>query len=418
MRKTLRFILLGLLALVLTAVIAVVLIVKLVLAPAAGEWSTRVELGPMATEVSVPTVLRLATSPWFAAHLAGHAVDMGHGRVVFGWRESAQALELRCAPCNVSVPAFGAQAVRVEALTATARRDGNVFAGQFQVQPQADGAEPLQAQWSGRLSQTHLQIDFDAKEAAIAQWYRALVPQLSELQRARIGGTLALRGRLTLPEASFSALQPQIAGFTVDGLGTQALLNAHTSCGPSARLTQDSWLARAVIAAEDQRYTTHPGYDLTELLAAADANQKRGKVERGGSTLTQQLAKMVMTGSDRTAERKLRELLYAVEMEQTLGKARILELYLDSAPWGSGVCGAEAAARLYFKRSARTLEPAQAVWLAAMLNKPSAAADEWKRTGTLDAARIQWVASGIRGISRSQREALLKSVAAARFAAP
>lgn len=421
MRKTLRFILFGLLALVLTTVVAVVLIVKLVLAPATGEWSARIGLGPVQADIGVPTVLRLATSPWFAPHLAGHAVDTRHGRVVFGWREAAQALELRCAPCNASVPALGAQPIVVDALTATVRRDGNLLAGQFQVQPQAgapgDAASPVQAQWTGRLSQGNLQIDIDAKEAPIAQWYRALVAQLPELQRARIGGTLALRGKITLPEESFS-LQPRIAGFTVEGLGTEALLNARTSCGPSARLTQDSWLARAVIAAEDQRYATHPGYDLAELLAAADANQKRGQVERGGSTLTQQLAKMVMTGSERTAERKLRELLYAVEMEQTLGKARILQLYLDSAPWGAGVCGAEAAARRYFKRSARTLEPAQAVWLASMLNKPSAAADEWKRTGSLDAARVQWVAEGIRGIGRSQREALLKSVAAARFALP
>lgn len=421
MRKTLRFILFGLLALVLTTAIAAVLIVKLVLAPAKGEWSTRVGLGPIAAEVGVPTVMRLATSPWFAPHLAGHAVDTPHGRVVFGWRETAQALELRCAPCNASVPALGAQPIVVDALTATVRRDGNLLAGQLEVQPHppapGGAVAPLQAAWSGRLSQGNLQLDIDAKEASIAQWYRALVPQLPELQRARIGGTLGLRGRFTLPDETFS-LQPRIAGFTVEGLGTEALLNARTSCGPSARLTQDSWLARAVIAAEDQRYATHPGYDLAELLAAADANQKRGQVERGGSTLTQQLAKMVMTGSERTAERKLRELLYAVEMEQTLGKARILQLYLDSAPWGSGVCGAEAAARRYFQRSARTLEPAQAVWLASMLNKPSAAADEWKRTGSLDMARVQWVADGVRGISRSQREALLKSVAVARFAPP
>jgi penicillin-binding protein 1A len=107
-----------------------------------------------------------------------------------------------------------------------------------------------------------------------------------------------------------------------------------------------------------------------------------------------------------------------VEMEQTLGKARILQLYLDNAPWGGTVCGAEAAARRYFKRSARTLEPAQAVWLAAMLHKPSAELAQWQATGSIDAARFKRVAAGIRGISRNQREALLRSVGSARFAPP
>ena len=417
MKKTLRFVLFGLLALVVTAAVAVVLIVRLVLAPAAGEWAGRVDAGPVSFDVGVPTALRLVTSPWFAPRLAGHAVDTRFGRVEFGWDAPTQSLELRCAPCSASVPALGSQPMKVDRLLATVRRDGNTLAGRLEAQPPGDAGPPLQARWDGRLSQKNMQLQIDAAEAPIARWYTALAPHLPELQRARIGGTMALRGQVTLPEGTFS-LQPRVAQFTVEGLGTEALLGARTSCGAPARLAADSWLARSVIAAEDQRFFGHPGYDLAELAAAVDANQKRGQVERGGSTLTQQLAKMVMTGSERSIERKLRELLYAVEMEQTLGKARILQLYLDSAPWGSGVCGAEAAARHYFKRPARNLEPAQAVWLASMLHKPGAAADEWKRTGALDAARTHWVADGIRGISRTQREALLKTVASARYAPP
>ncbi|RYY82865.1 MAG: glycosyl transferase, partial [Comamonadaceae bacterium] len=262
-----------------------------------------------------------------------------------------------------------------------------------------------------------LQLNVDWQDAPIAQWYGVLAPTLPELQRARIGGRLALRGQLTLPTKAF-ALQPRITQFTVEGLGTEEMLGARTSCGASARLGKDSWLARAVIAAEDQRFFTHTGYDLTELTAAVDSNQKAGHVERGGSTLTQQLARMLVTGSDRTAERKLRELLYAVEMEQTLGKARILQLYLDNAPWGDGLCGAESAAKRYFKRSAGKLEPAQAVWLAAMLNNPQAALEKWQQGGSIDAARAKWVAEGVRGISKVQRESLLKAVATAKFAAP
>ncbi|MGJ7545171.1 biosynthetic peptidoglycan transglycosylase [Variovorax sp. LT1R16] len=426
MKKTLRFVLLGLLALGLTAFFALVLIVRLVLAPASGEWAAPIALGPLRFEVGVPTAIRLATSSWFAPHLDGRSLDTAHGTLKLGWNEAGQNLEMHCTPCSVTVPALGAQPVRVARLFATVRRDGNALAGRFEAQPEgAEGAEAgiaavsgaLQGRWDGRLTQQALQLTLDAEDAPIARWYAVMVPTLPELKQARIAGTLGLRVQLGLPEGAL-ALQPRIAAFSVEGLGSEALLGARSSCGASAKLTKDSWLARAVISAEDQRFFQHPGYDLEELGAALAANQKRGGIERGGSTLTQQLAKLAITGSERSGERKLRELLYAVEMEQTLGKARILQLYLDNAPWGGALCGAEAAAKRYFNRSARTLEPAQAAWLAAMLHKPSAELAQWQSTGSIDAARFKRVAEGIRGISRAQREALLKGVAAARFAAP
>ena len=420
MKRTLRFVLLGLLALVTTAVVALALIVKLVLSPAVGEWAAEVGAGPVRFEVGVPTVIRLATSSWFAPHLAGRSFESGHGTLRFGWNEAMQSLELRCAPCSANLPALGAQPLRVAQLLATVRRDGNQFAGRFEAQPEGgDGADraPLQGRWDGRLSQKAMQLSVDAEDAPIARWYAVMAPSLPELRQARIGGTLGLRAQLTLPEGAI-ALQPRVERFTVEGLGSEALLGARSSCGAPARLANDSWLARAVISAEDQRFFQHPGYDLLELGAAFAANQKGGGVERGGSTLTQQLAKLAITGSERSGERKLRELLYAVEMEQTLGKARILQLYLDNAPWGGTVCGAEAATRRYFKRSARALEPAQAAWLAAMLHTPSAELAQWQATGSIEAARFKLVAECIRGIGRNQREALLRNVETARFTAP
>ena len=417
MKKTLRFVLFGLLALVLTALVAIFLIVKIALAPAAGEWSTPVKAGPLNFEIGVPTAVRLATSPWFAPRLDGHSLDTRFGTVRFSWKDAAGLQELRCEPCSVEVPALGTQPIKVERLVATVRRDGNTLTGTFEATPGTTETEMLQGTWEGRLAPKNLHLSAKVQDAPIARWYAVLVPALPELQRARIGGTLAVSAQLVLPEATF-AVQPVISQFTVEGLGTEAMLGARTSCGPSAKLANDSWLARAVIAAEDQRFFTHAGYDITEILASIDNNQKEGQTKRGGSTLTQQLAKLLVTGSDRTAERKLREMLYAVEMEQTLGKARILQLYLDNAPWGGNLCGAEAAARRYFKRSARTLEPAQAVWLAAMLHKPQAVLEQWRRDGQIDPERTKWVADSVRGISRNQREALLKSVAAAKYIAP
>jgi len=416
-KKTLRVVLYGLLALVVTGLVALVLIVKIALAPAQGEWAAEVPIGPLKVQAGVPTLVRLATSPWFAPWLDGRRVDTRHGPVQLAWNEAAHQLEARCAPCSATVPALGAKPIRLEDLKLTVRRDAAHLAGQVQATPpQGPSAAPLSGRWDGRLSQRDLHLEIDMADAPIAQWYAVLVPEMPELQRAQIGGTLGLRAQATLPHGAVGA-QPRVAQFTVAGLGTEAILGARTACGPPAHLAAESWLARAVIAAEDQRFFQHPGYDLVELSAALDSNQKKGGIDRGGSTITQQLAKMLVTGSERSLERKLREMLYAVEMEQTLGKARILQLYLDNAPWGK-VCGAEAAARYYFKRSAARLEPAQAVWLASMLHAPGLAAERWSREGALDPQRVKWVAEGIRGISRAQREALLKAVEKARYAPP
>jgi penicillin-binding protein 1A len=423
LKKALLFLLFGLLALVLTAAVAVYLIVKLALAPSPGEWPTRVRAGPFTLDVGVPTAIRLATSSWFAPWLAGRSFPTEHGPVHVGWNAATNTLELDCAPCSAFVPALGTTPIRLDNLRFTARRDAGSLNGVLEATPAATtvssvaGDNVLRARWDGRLTQKTLQIHIDAPDAPIARWYSVLAPSLPELQRAKISGTLALRAQLDLP-AYHLALIPRIEQFRVEGLGTEALLDARTSCGPPSRLAPDSWLARAVIAAEDQRFFSHPGYDLAELTAALDANQKAGQVERGGSTLSQQLARLVVTGSERSAERKLRELLYAVEMEETLGKPRILQLYLDNAPWGEGLCGAEAAARRYFKKSARNLDSAQAVWLAAMLNNPGAALEKWQRDGRIDGERAKWVAEGLRGLTRGQRESLLRNLAAARFAPP
>jgi len=423
LKKALLYLLFAVLALVLTAAVAIYLVVKLALAPGPDEWPTRVKAGPFSLNVGVPTAIRLATSSWFAPWLDGRSLDTAHGTVRFGWNEPTQTLELRCAPCSATVPALGSAPIRLDSLRATVRRDAGSLNGMIEAAPAATTASPvvgdnvLRARWDGRLTQKTLQLHIDAPEAPIARWYTVLAPGLPELQQARIDGTLGLRAQVDLPAGSF-ALHPRIAQFAVEGLGTEAMLNARSSCGAPARLATDSWLARAVIAAEDQRFFSHPGYDMAELTASIEANQKAGQVERGGSTLTQQLARIIAAGSERSTDRKLREMLYAVEMEQTLGKARILQLYLDNAPWGADLCGAEAAARRYFKRSARNLEPAQAIWLAAMLNNPGVAVEKWQRDGKIDVERAKWVAEGVRGVTRTQREALQKTLANARFAPP
>ena len=207
----------------------------------------------------------------------------------------------------------------------------------------------------------------------------------------------------------------------MQGLGTEAWAQAQSQCSQGlpasakrATLRADSLLARAVLAAEDQRFYEHPGYDLVEMNKALRSNQddrKRAQHPlRGASTLSQQVAKLLVTGGERSPVRKLRELLYAVEMEQTLGKARILHLYLSHAPWGATVCGAQAAAHTYFGKRADQLSAAQAVWLAAMLHNPALEA----RAGR-PAARSTWNApsgwrQGLRSLPKRERAALTSDV--------
>jgi hypothetical protein len=423
LKKALHYLLFAVLALVLAAGVAIYLIQRLVLAPGPGEWPGRIKVGPFPVEIGMPTAIRLATASWFGPWLAGRAIDTRAGPVRFGWNASTKTLELLCAPCSALVPSLGSTPIRVKQLKITAQRGAGTLGGEFETlapgTAMADGGGDvvLRGHWNGQLTQASLQLDIVADDAPIASWYAVFAPHLPELRHARIGGTIGLDMQLTLPGGAYS-LRPRIEGFTVDGLGAAAIAGARTSCGPASELSKESWLARAVISAEDQRFFSHPGYDLEELAASLEANQKAARVERGGSTLTQQLAKILVTGGERNTERKLRELLYAIEMEQTLGKERILALYLDNMPWGARICGAETAAHTYFQRSARKLEPAQAVWLAAMLTNPAAAVRKWQQDGTINIERAVQVADGIRGISRGQRETLLKNVAVAKFKAP
>ena len=129
-------------------------------------------------------------------------------------------------------------------------------------------------------------------------------------------------------------------------------------------------LRRAVLIAEDDAFFSHDGLDWNELKAAARANLRRGRIVRGGSTITQQLAKNLYLGEERTLLRKLREILIARRLERALTKRRIFELYLNLIEWGDGIYGAEAAAHRYFGVSASDLTPRQAALLAAVVINP------------------------------------------------
>lgn len=129
-------------------------------------------------------------------------------------------------------------------------------------------------------------------------------------------------------------------------------------------------LKRAVIAAEDDKFVDHQGFDWEGIQKAIEKNQARGRVVAGGSTISQQLAKNLFLSSDKTPWRKAQEAIITVWIELLWDKRRILEVYLNVVEWGDGVFGAEAAARRYFNVGAGQLTAAQAARLAVMLPAP------------------------------------------------
>ncbi|MBU1237072.1 MAG: monofunctional biosynthetic peptidoglycan transglycosylase [Gammaproteobacteria bacterium] len=129
-------------------------------------------------------------------------------------------------------------------------------------------------------------------------------------------------------------------------------------------------LKRAVIAAEDDKFIDHEGFDWEGMQKALEKNLKKGKVVAGGSTISQQLAKNLFLSATKSPWRKAQEAVITVWLELLWDKRRILEVYLNSVEWGQGVFGAEAAARRYYGTHAGNLSTDQAARLAVMLPAP------------------------------------------------
>jgi monofunctional glycosyltransferase len=147
-------------------------------------------------------------------------------------------------------------------------------------------------------------------------------------------------------------------------------------------------LQRAVLAGEDTNFTTHHGFDYQAIQKAWEQAQREAAREakkegedddwlpnlpdfkRGGSTITQQLAKNLYLSSQRSFVRKGQEAVITVFLERLLTKKRILELYLNVIEWSDGVYGAEAAAQHYFRKPAASLTTAEAAYLSAMIPNP------------------------------------------------
>ncbi len=202
--------------------------------------------------------------------------------------------------------------------------------------------------------------------------------------------TLALQLFFVLRIAAMAWIDPQSTTFE----RSEAWLIATQGRGNGEREWKQRWmpyeqmaesLKRAVIASEDADFIYHQGVEWEAIDKARQRNMKAGEIAarraasgrnarparlRGGSTITQQLAKNLLLSGERTLLRKGQELVIATALELMLDKRRILEIYLNNVEWGEGVFGAEAAAQHYFRKPAARLSAGEAARLAVMLPSP------------------------------------------------
>lgn len=129
-------------------------------------------------------------------------------------------------------------------------------------------------------------------------------------------------------------------------------------------------LKKAVIATEDPYFFKHSGIDYRQTWESLKDNLRVWRLVRGGSTITQQVAKNVYLSNEKTLTRKIKEYFLANKLESLLPKERILEMYLNEAGWGYGIYGVELASRYYLDKHAQELTPAESAFLIALLRNP------------------------------------------------
>ena len=130
-------------------------------------------------------------------------------------------------------------------------------------------------------------------------------------------------------------------------------------------------LVQALIATEDKNFYKHPGYDIVGLVRSMVANVLAGRVVQGASTLTQQLSRILFLSNEKTLTRKVKELQVAAQIEKTISKDKILEMYLNNVYLGSGAYGVKGAAKIYFNKNLNELTLPEMALIAGLPQAPS-----------------------------------------------
>ncbi|MBS1983469.1 MAG: transglycosylase domain-containing protein, partial [Bdellovibrionales bacterium] len=178
--------------------------------------------------------------------------------------------------------------------------------------------------------------------------------------------------KLPQGELRFESLKPASATEVLDFRGKVLGYLADEKLRIYRPLSEiDSKLRDYVVLLEDAKFWHHDGFDMDEIKNAVTRNLEAGKIKRGASTITQQLAKNMFLDKKKSFARKLYEIPWVMRIEKDLSKKQIFELYLNVIEWGPGVHGAEAAARHFFGHSAAELTPGQAMYLALIVPNPT-----------------------------------------------
>src|SRR5438045_1682781 len=210
------------------------------------------------------------------------------------------------------------------------------------------------------------------------RWLRIvlMVVGLGSLVMASAAGIAALCAFTILPRSlpsvkTLETFQP-LQGSKVYDDNDELLTELHVERRifvPLAHIPQS--LRDAVIATEDRRFYSHFGVDPIGVARAVYQNYRRGRIVEGGSTITQQLTKVLFLTPDKSLERKMKEAALALELERRYSKDRILEMYLNQVYFGNGAYGVEAASRTYFGKSVTELNVKEAALLAGLPRAPS-----------------------------------------------
>lgn len=194
-----------------------------------------------------------------------------------------------------------------------------------------------------------------------------------------IGLSVVLAGLIVLkvylmtlpPIPNLETLKPNMVTqfYSDDG----EVIKTFTAFSPSKTNLNDipKPLIQALVATEDKHFYSHPGYDLIGLTRSIVANILAGKVVQGASTLTQQLSRMLFLSNEKTLTRKIKEIKISAQIEKTIDKDKILELYLNNVYLGSGAYGVQAAADVYFNKKLNELTLPEMALIAGLPQAPS-----------------------------------------------
>jgi membrane peptidoglycan carboxypeptidase len=190
------------------------------------------------------------------------------------------------------------------------------------------------------------------------------------------------------PATDFIALKGPYRHHFEDDLSRSRMRVLARGAPGFVRLAEVPDLGRAFVTLEDARFWEHEGFDAAQIERAVWHNLSAGRFERGASTITQQTARNLWLGLDRSLGRKLQEAFLADRLERVLSKERILEIYLNVIQLGPGIYGVEEAARYYFGKPAAQLSLLQCVHIASLAPAPNRYAERFA-SGEVDSA---WLA--------------------------